>query len=90
MDHDADEEKDPNGPEDRAEGLQEMGVPVYPVGILEDLEVPHEVSGDKQDKDNPGHGHEKLPADRAAEESADKIHRSGVAEGRVLAKPTAE
>ena len=59
---------------DGPERLQEMRVPVDPVGVLVYLQVADQVADDETDEDHAGDGHDQLSAYCAAEKVADEVH----------------
>ena len=75
MDRRAGEQPEAHRPERGPQALQEMGVAIELIRRTEHLEVADEVARDEGQEDRPGDGHEKLLADRGAEEVADEIHR---------------
>jgi len=55
--------------------VEEVGVTVEVIRVLENLEVADEVTEHKADQDHAGERHDDFPANRRAEEGANEVHR---------------
>src|ERR1043166_2904313 len=64
VEKDVREEKDSNGPEDRAELAQMFRVTIHPVGSEKDLQIPEKMSDHERDQDDASHRHNHFFADR--------------------------